>query len=268
MSRVSLALDTRDLAEHYERASVDRQFKAGQLLIERVGICAGDHVLDVGAGTGLLAEHVAGLVGADGHVYAIDPLPLRIEIARRKQRANLTFSVDDAYSLKGFADASFDVIYLNAVFHWFEDKRAPLRNFSRLLKAGGKLGISTGSKEQPNRIHDIQRAVLAREPYSAYSQPEQGLPQRVSPDELSALLSEVGFTLSSLSVEQHVTYHADAEAALQHSQASSFGNLLGHLPAALQDSAKREISKELEALRTPQGLAQAGGRIIAVASKR
>ena len=267
MSALSLQLDTPDLAEHYDNASVDRQFKTGRLLIAKLDIQPGARVLDVGSGTGRLAEYVAAIVGPTGFVYAVDPLPLRIAIAQDKVKPNLTFAVDDAYALRTLADASFDVIYLNAVFHWFPEKLEPLRNFHRLLKPGGKLGISTGSKEHPNRIHAIQQQVLAREPYRAHSQPEQGLPHRVSADELQRQLTQTGFVLDSLSVDPHSTLHASAEAAIQHSQASSFGNLLGHLPEPLRTQAQRDVIVELEKFRTREGVRQDGARIVAVAIK-
>jgi arsenite methyltransferase len=268
MSALSLSLDTPDLAEHYERASVDRQFKSGKRLIERLAIKPGSRVLDVGSGTGLLAAYVADLVGPQGQVHAVDPLPYRIEIAKRKAQSNLAFSVDDAYALHGFDDASFDVIYLNAVFHWFPEKLAPLGNFHRLLKSGGKIGISTGSKDHPNRIHAIQQKVLSQPVYQTYIQPEQGLPQRVAADELTGLLRDTGFDVLSVAVEPNTTFHVDAEAAIQHSQASSFGNLLGHLPADLRERARAEIVAELERFRTSEGLRQDGARILAIAAKR
>src|SRR5689334_12282975 len=112
-SVLSLGLDTPLLARHYEEVSRDRQFKAGQALIERLRVSAGQRVLDVGSGTGLLAEHVAGIVGARGSVVGIDPLSARIEIARRKQRDNLHFAVGDANDLSTFADGEFDIVYLN-----------------------------------------------------------------------------------------------------------------------------------------------------------
>jgi len=93
MSALSLALDTPDLARNYEQVSTDRQFKAGKVLIEKLALRSGERVLDVGSGTGLLSEYVADCVGATGSVLAIDPLPLRIEIARRKARPNLTFNL-------------------------------------------------------------------------------------------------------------------------------------------------------------------------------
>jgi len=268
MTELSLVLDTPDLAAHYERNSVDRQFKAGKRLIERIGVRPGQSVLDVGSGTGLLAAHVAEIVGNDGFVHGVDPLPLRIEIAQAKARPNLKFSVDNAFDLTAFQPASFDVVYLNAVFHWFPEKLAPLRNFHRLLKAGGKLALSTGSKDHPNRIHDIQRRVLARALYNAHSQPEQGLPHRVSPEELRGLLAQSGFEVASLDVEPNSNTHKDAEAAITHSLASSFGNLLGHLPEELREAARRDVIAELQQFQTDEGIKQDGARILAVAVKR
>jgi len=84
MSSLSLKLDTPELAQQYEKFSADRQFVAGKTLVAKLGVRNGERVLDVGSGTGLLAEHAAKLVGPTGSVVGIDPLPHRIDIARRK----------------------------------------------------------------------------------------------------------------------------------------------------------------------------------------
>lgn len=265
---VSLSLDTPELAEHYERASFERQFKAGKQLLARLTLRRGDRVLDLGSGTGLLAEYAADLVGPEGHVHGVDPLPLRIEIAKARTKSNLSFSVDDAYALHSFADASFDVVYLNAVFHWFPEKREPLRNIHRLLRNGGTLGITTGSKDKPNRVHMALQQVLTQPEYRQYAQARLEWTHRVSPSELATLLRESGFEVTSLHVEPNATLHRNAEAAIQHSNASSFGNLLGHLPQELRDRARRDVATELERSSTAEGVRQEGARIIAVAVKR
>jgi ubiquinone/menaquinone biosynthesis C-methylase UbiE len=267
MPTVSLTLDTQELAYHYEQVSAAHQFKAGQLLIEELAVAPGEKVLDVGCGTGLLAEYVAGLVGPAGSVVGIDPLPLRITLAQQKERSNLSFQVGTASDLRDFPEASFAVVYLNAVLHWLPDKLGPLREIHRVLKKGGRLGILTGSKDHPNQLQAIKALVLSREPYSRYAEASGGMAQRVSADELESLLRQTGFAVKKLEVRPHVRHHPTPEAAIEFAEASSFGNFLGHLPAELRMAAREEIMRELEQFRTPEGIRRDGARIIAVALK-
>jgi len=267
MSTVSLTLDTQELAYHYEQVSAAHQFKAGQLLIEELAVAPGEKVLDVGSGTGLLAEYVAGLVGPTGSVIGIDPLPLRIALARQKERSNLSFKVGTAYDLREFPEASFDVVYLNAVLHWLPDKLGPLQEIYRVLKKEGRLGISTGSKDHSNQLQAIKALVLSREPYSRYAEASDGIAHRVSAGELKSLLEQTGFAVQKMEVRPHVRYHPTPEAAIEFAEASSFGNFLGHLPAELRTAAGKEIMRELEQYRTPEGIRRDGARIIAVALK-
>jgi arsenite methyltransferase len=260
----SLTLDTPDLARLYEEASANRQFKAGKVLIEKLGVQPGEKVLDVGSGTGLLAEYVAGIVGPTGSVVAIDPLPLRIEIARQKAAPNLTFRVGNAYELGAFAGASFDVVYLNSVFHWLPEKLAPLEQIRRVLRPGGRLGITTGSKDHVNRVQRIRKEVLAREPYASHNEARAGTAHRVSEGELRGLLEQTGFEVRSLELLPSVIVHRSADAVIEFSQASSFGNFLGHLPEDLQRAARDDIRRELEALQTPEGIRQESMRLVAV----
>ncbi len=233
-------MDTPELARHYEAVSVDRQFEAGKVLIERLGVLSGERVFDVGCGTGLLAEYVAQLVGATGQVVAIDPLPLRIEIAQRKAATNLKFQVGDAYALNGYSDASFDVVYLNAVFHWLPEKLGPLRQFRRLLAPNGRLGLTTGLGDKLGTLQEVRKRVLAREPYARFPEASAGVAHRVTLAELRGLFEQTGFALSSLEVLPNQVIQPSANAAIEFSQASSFGNFLGHLPTDLRRAARAE----------------------------
>src|SRR6266436_6163712 len=130
MKSASLDLDTKDLAQLYEQVSAERQYKAGQRLIQGLAVTAGETVLDIGCGTGALAAYVATIVGPTGMVIGVDPLPLRIEIAQRRARANLTFRIGNASDLTEFPPETFDVVSMNAVFHWLPEKREPLRQIN------------------------------------------------------------------------------------------------------------------------------------------
>ncbi|UXY16084.1 methyltransferase domain-containing protein [Chitiniphilus purpureus] len=267
MSGPSLMLDTPELARHYEAVSVGRQFQAGLQLVAALRIRPGERVLDVGCGTGLLAEHVAGLVGPAGRVVGIDPLSLRIELARqhRREPGNLTFAVGNAYALDVFEPEAFDVVYLNAVLHWLADKPQALAQIRQVLRPGGRIGIATGSREHPGALQRVRHAVLSQPPYDAYPQARDGASARVDAAELGALLTAAGFDAVRIDVRPDTQVHADADAAIAFSQASSFGNFLGHLPEALRAGAREAIRVALDAQRQQAGVRQQGARLYAIA---
>lgn len=103
----------------------------------------GMRVLDVGAGPGSITLDVAELV-APGEVIGIDIEPLQVERARalavERGVFNARFEVGDAYALP-FSDASFDGLYANAVLTHLRDPLAALKEFRRLLRPGGVVGV-------------------------------------------------------------------------------------------------------------------------------
>lgn len=245
MSPVSLELDTKQLANEYERISGERQFRAGERLVAELGIRPGESILDVGAGTGLLAQYVGALVGRHGRVVGIDPLPLRIEIANQKNHAALRFKVANANDLSEFHENEFDAAYMNAVFHWLPDKRIPLQQLYRVLRKGGRLGISTGARGYSNPVHRIRERVMTRPPYNLYPQASGSVAYRVTADELRDFLLEAGFTIAKLETMVSERPEGSPEEMIRFSEASSFGNLLGHLPPELREAARADIKAEL-----------------------
>jgi arsenite methyltransferase len=240
---------------------------AGKRLVADLALQPGERVLDVGCGTGLLAEHIADLVGPTGRVLGIDPLPLRIGLALAKARPNLSFQVGDAYDLDGLPSSGCDVVVLNAVFHWLPEKTGPLLAFARLLRRGGRIGISTALKGHVWPIHQVMRQVLSEPPFDEYPRRREGLTWRVEPDELRALFETTGFVPTLIEVRPTEQMHPSAEAAIRFSEASSFGNAFGHLPDTLKPLAREAVRRRLEAIIPPEGIVQQGSRLIAIAER-
>jgi arsenite methyltransferase len=249
---VSLALDSSTLANSYDHLS-DRQFGHGKLLLAELGLRPGDFVLDVGAGTGRLAKYAAARVGPLGKVTAVDPLPLRIELAKKGAPHNLDVRVARAEDLSQFAEASFDVVFFNSVFHWLPEKLAPLREARRVLKRGGRLGISTAARERP---HDVE-LVLQR----VFSSPElpgedvpSGTPYKVGSQDLRRDLALAGFGDIDLHTRTFTDHFVSADEVVAFNLASSFGNFLSHLTPERRSSAHRLLAAELEQLRDGEGI--------------
>jgi arsenite methyltransferase len=261
-----LTCDNEDLARDYDELSANRQFKSGKQLVQALAIQPGERVLDVGCGTGLLAEYMASQVGPTGHVLGIDPLPLRISLAHTRSRDGLTFRVGDAYALDDLPSGAFDVVCLNAVFHWLPEKTGPLRQFARILRPGGRLGISTGLKNYPNPLRETAIAILARPPFAEHRRPEAA-DHRVDEDEMRRLLDDAGFRVALLETRHAARVFPTPDEVLRYAEASSFGNLFGHLPDRLRPAAREAIREALAAAATPDGIPMSTCRIVTVAIK-
>jgi arsenite methyltransferase len=259
-------LDTPELAQAYGHAS-PFLFLSGKRLVHALDLAPGHRVLDVGCGTGLLADYVSRLVGADGLVVGIDPLPIRVAMAQQRGRPNVRFQVGTAFDLSDFEADSFDAAYLHLVFHWLPDKVEPLRQLHRVLKPGASVGLTTSARECENTLATACAMVLSHPPYNAYAAGE-ARSGHVTSAELAQLLRENGFCLTRLETEPTMAEWPSANEAIAFSETISAGNLFGHLPEALRQPARAELVATLERLRRRDVIRIDGARILAVASTR
>jgi ubiquinone/menaquinone biosynthesis C-methylase UbiE len=249
--------DTKILAEKYDRVS-NSQFEHGQLLARELNIKPGDHVLDIGCGTGRLAEYTSKIVGNKGRIYGIDPAEHRIRLAlqkiKNKNPANVSFSVGRSEDLSGFADNSFDEVIINVVFHWITDKKTTLAEVYRVLKPNGLVGITTGSKGLPGPFKVITDELLKKEPYVSQVNSDADPNKSVTSDELLQLLIDAGFDEIDLKPRKTTQYFKTPEELIEFTESSSFGNYLIHLPEYLRAAFKSDYIAEVEKLQTPKGI--------------
>jgi arsenite methyltransferase len=251
-SVISLEQDTPALAESYERAGVF-QFHHGKFLIGPLALKAGDHVLDIGAGTGRLTEFAADLVGPTGRVVGIDPLEYRIAIARLRQSKTLTFETGRAEDLSRFDNGTFDAVYLNSVLHWIEDKAQALREIHRVLKPGGRLGLNVQDPAKPHESRALLRKAIQQTGLGG-RHPESHPVLGVSDDELRRLLVGTGFTDYRSDLRSLVDAHRDADSLIRWSEASAFGNFLDGFSDTEREVVRLAFTDLLETKRVPEGL--------------
>jgi arsenite methyltransferase len=105
----------------------------------------GDHVLDVGSGSGTDALIAARVVGARGKVYALDMTEsMRAKLSANASQAglaNLSVLAGEAEQIP-LPTASVDVVTSNGVLNLVPDKRRALAEIFRVLRPGGWLQLS------------------------------------------------------------------------------------------------------------------------------
>lgn len=106
---------------------------------------AGETVLDLGSGGGIDVLLSARRVGPDGHAYGLDMTDEMLELARRNAAeagaSNVEFIKGTIESIP-LPDASVDVVISNCVVNLAADKSAVFAEIARVLRPGGRIGIT------------------------------------------------------------------------------------------------------------------------------
>ncbi len=136
----------RQLARLLElRGQGDDQRTITETYLDLLRIGPGEHVLEVGCGTGVVARTAARRVGANGRVTGLDPSPVMLSIARGiAEQEGLSDRIDlhegDVRRLP-FGDGQFDVVLaVTALSHTTDADRA-IPEMLRVLRPGGRIGI-------------------------------------------------------------------------------------------------------------------------------
>ena len=154
-------------SDYYDHSANTFWTRYGRRTVERLGLAAGERVLDVCCGSGASAIPAAEIVGADGAVVGVDVAENLLELGRAKAKqrglTNIQFRSGDLMHLP-FEDGSFDTVVCVFGIFFVPDMEAALRELKRVVRDGGRVAITTWGPRffEPastvfwNSIHDVR----------------------------------------------------------------------------------------------------------------
>ena len=151
----------RETREKEERVSV---------LMEALGVEAGQTICDLGCGNGYHALRLAKRVGASGKVLAVDiQQPMLEMLEKRSDEAgldNIELILGDVADPK-IPDGSCDMILLVDVYHEFSDPETMLMKMRKALKPDGRIALVEFRSEDPEvpikPLHKMSKAQILKE---------------------------------------------------------------------------------------------------------
>lgn len=131
-------------------------------LVRHAALSAGDRVLDVACGTGVVARLALVETGAGGTVAGLDVNPAMIDVARSTTPSGGSIDWHEANAEKmPLPDASFDVVLCQMGLQFMPGKLAALREMRRVLVPGGRLVLNVPGPTP--RIMSVMEEALARQ---------------------------------------------------------------------------------------------------------
>ena len=123
----------------YDRFMGRYSLRLAPAFADFAGVEAGQRVVDVGCGTGVLTEELARRIGAD-HVAGADPSPMLQAAAERVPGADLRQASAEQLP---WQDDGFDAALAQLVVHFMDDPAKGADEMARVTRAGGVIAAST-----------------------------------------------------------------------------------------------------------------------------
>lgn len=152
-------------AEAYERVIAQQIFTPWTAeLISRAKPVAGERVLDLACGTGIVTRSIASMVGSTGTITALDVAPFMLEVARRLAPTDgpvVEFHEGSGTDMP-FANDSFDLVLCQQGLQFFPDPAAGLREIYRVLAPGGRAVIEVWRDLEGQRFMKAMGDLVAK----------------------------------------------------------------------------------------------------------
>lgn len=254
--KAQVAAQFSQLAPVYDVAGCFAHF--GRRLVETVGVEPGQRVLDVASGRGAVLFPAAERVGSGGHVEGIDlaegmVAAANAEAERRGVAARVRLM--DAEHLD-FPDASFDRVLCGFGIMFPPDQPQALRECRRVLKPGGRLGVTTWREAESHHLALV---------LSEVGRPQPRPPGWITdPDVLAALLTGAGFSDVRVVSDTHSFRHADLDAYWQSAMGTGARRGIEALSPEQTVQVRAALADRLEPYRQADGYIVPATALIAI----
>jgi ubiquinone/menaquinone biosynthesis C-methylase UbiE len=260
------------IAPSYDSWAGGQHERVAARLVEVAAPQKGEHVLDVGTGTGLVAHLVAPRV-SPGSVIGIDLSEQMLAIARSKEGKNVQFLGMAAERLV-FKPETFDLVTMGQALAYLGDPTDALAEAHRVLRASGCLAVSCQRRSLSTRAQDLffqGLAPLARRHYLSLPRYSSERARFGEPDVLPQILDAAGFEVTR--VTEMVTGGRTRDAREWTDLMAGAGPLPYTLIRALGPHYRTELEAEVESAMESLGDPDDAFRyhhsyLIAVARKR
>jgi ubiquinone/menaquinone biosynthesis C-methylase UbiE len=168
-------------------------------LVDLAAPAKDEHVLDVGTGTGLVANLVAPRVNP-GLVMGIDLSEHMLSVARARKEKNVHF-VGMAAEHLVFRPATFDLVTMGESLAYLADPTVALAEAHRVLRAGGRIAVSCQRRSLNTRAQELffqGLTPLARRHYLSLPRYSSERARFGEPDVLPKILEGAGFEVTRL----------------------------------------------------------------------
>jgi trans-aconitate 2-methyltransferase len=235
-------------AAKYHRIS-DPQLAWGRAVAARLAAAAGEHILDIGCGTGRLTSEIARTPGIV--VVGLDRSAAMLQEASRRGESSATvagaprrpvYVRGDGAALP-FVDA-FDAVFSAATFHWVPDHDRLFVSIHQALKPGGRLVAQAGGQGNLDRLYGRARALMRSPDYSPFFESWTEPSHFENAGDTEQRLARAGFREFEASITSAPVTFETAAAYAEFTAAVCLRHQLDRLPLAARELFMERITEQ------------------------